>query len=107
MAKREIPKAVRNRLQDLLAGKITDEGFKEGLSDIIIRHGKKGWVFLAIGETLLSLIGHEEPPGGEVQPYRPRFHRLSAEERKRIWKLVDEADDRIKKALKKFLEAMQ
>lgn len=107
-----ISKAVRNRLLDLLAGRITDEGFKEGLHDIIIRHEETERVFLAIGEVLWSLIGHEDPGEGplresEERGWKPKFHRLPAEERKRIWKLVDEVDDRIKKALRKFLEAMQ
>ena len=114
MAKRKrglISKAVRNLLLDLLAGRITDEGFKDGLRDIIIRRGETGRVFLAIGEVLWSLIGYEDPGAGplresEERGWRPKFHRLPAEERKRIWKLVDEVDSRIKKALKKFLEAM-
>lgn len=115
MAKRKrgpISKAVRNRLLDLLTGRITDEGFKEGLRDIIIRHGKTGRVFLAIGEVLWSLIGYEDtgealPRESEERSWEPKFHRLPAEERKRIWKLVDEANPGIRKALKKFLEAMQ
>lgn len=91
VARGPISKKVRNLCYDLRDGRITDEDFKEGIRNIIICYGETWRVFQNIGMV---------PHGLKIQKY------LSEADKRRIWRLLDETDYRIREAFEIWKKKM-